>query len=62
MLIRLVGVSLDSLVENDDVTQMVLGERISSWQQADRAIDRVKAKFGRTSLRPARLVDDQDED
>jgi DNA polymerase-4 len=62
VLIRLVGVSLDSLVENDDVTQMVLGERTSSWQQADRAIDRVKAKFGRTSLRPARLVDDKDED
>jgi len=62
VLVRLVGVSLDSLVENDDVTQMVLGERTSSWQQADRAIDRVKAKFGRTSLRPARLVDDQDED
>jgi len=62
VLVRLVGVSLDSLVENDDVTQMVLGERTSSWQQADRAIDRVKAKFGRTSLRPARLVDDKDED
>lgn len=62
VLIRLVGVSLDSLVENDDVKQMVLGERTSSWQQADRAIDRVKAKFGRSSLRPARLVDDKDED
>ena len=62
VLVRLVGVSLDSLVENDDVTQMVLGERTSSWQQADRAIDRVKAKFGRSSLRPARLVDDKDED
>jgi len=62
VLIRLVGVSLDSLVENDDVKQMVLGERTSSWQQADRAIDRVKAKFGRASLRPARLVDDKDED
>jgi len=66
VLIRLVGVSLDSLVENDDVSQMVLGERTSIWQQADRAIDRVKAKFGRSSLRPARLVDDkvdeQDED
>ena len=61
-LVRLVGVSLDSLVVNDDVTQMVLGERTSSWQQADRAIDRVKAKFGRSSLRPARLVDDKDED
>jgi len=62
VLVRLVGVSLDSLVENDDVTQMVLGERTSSWQQADRAIDRVKAKFGRSSLRPARLVDGNDED
>ena len=62
VLIRLVGVSLDSLVENDDVKQMVLGERTSSWQQADRAIDRVKAKFGSASLRPARLVDDNDED
>ena len=62
VLVRLVGVSLDSLVDNDDVTQMVLGERTSSWQQADRAIDRVKAKFGRSSLRPARLVDDKDED
>ena len=62
VLIRLVGVSLDSLVENDDVKQMVLGERTSSWQQADRAIDRVKAKFGHASLRPARLVDDNDED
>ena len=62
VLVRLVGVSLDSLVENDDVTQMVLGERTSSWQQADRAIDRVKAKFGSGSLRPARLVDDKDED
>jgi DNA polymerase-4 len=62
VLVRLVGVSLDSLVVNDDVTQMVLGERTSSWQQADRAIDRVKAKFGRSSLRPARLVDDNDED
>jgi len=62
VLVRLVGVSLDSLVENDDVKQMVLGERTSSWQQADRAIDRVKAKFGSSSLRPARLVDDKDED
>ena len=61
-LIRLVGVSLDSLTENNDVQQLVLGQRESGWQQADRAIDRVKAKFGRTSLRPARLVSNEDED
>ena len=62
VLIRLVGVSLDSLVENDDVKQMVLGERSSGWQQADRAVDQVKAKFGRASLRPARLVSEPEED
>ena len=34
VLIRLVGVSLDSLVENDDLQQMVLGQRESGWAQA----------------------------
>ena len=61
-LIRLVGVSLDSLVVNEELHQMVLGERASSWRQADSAIDRIKAKFGRGSLRPARLVEDHEEE
>ena len=61
-LIRLVGVSLDSLVENDDLQQMVLGQRESGWAQADRAIDRIKQRFGRTSLRPARLVSKENEE
>lgn len=57
-LIRLVGVSLDSLVENDDIQQMVLGQRASGWRQVDRVADRIRAKFGGSSLRPARLVED----
>lgn len=56
-LIRLVGISLDSLVENEDIQQMVLGQRNIGWKQADKAVDLIKAKFGRGSLRPARLVE-----
>jgi DNA polymerase IV len=62
VLIRLVGISLDSLVEDEDVKQLTLGERATGWRQADKAIDRIKGKFGAGSLRPARLVEDhQDE-
>jgi len=61
VLIRLVGVSLDSLVENEEINQMVLGQRTSGWQQADKAVDRIKNKFGSASLRPARLVEDHEE-
>ncbi len=61
-LIRLVGVSLDGLVEDEQIKQMALGERASGWQQADQAVDRIKSRFGRGSLRPARLVQDHEED
>ena len=62
VLIRLVGISLDSLVEDADVKQLTLGERTTGWRQADKAIDRIKGRFGTGSLRPARLVEDhQDE-
>jgi len=49
-------------VVNEDLHQMVLGERTSSWRQADSAVDRIKGKFGRGSLRPARLVEDHDQE
>lgn len=62
VLIRLVGISLESLVEDEDVKQLTLGERATGWRQADKAIDRIKGRFGAASLRPARLVEDhQDE-
>jgi DNA polymerase-4 len=62
VLIRLVGVSLDSLVEDEEINQMVLGQRSSGWQQADKAVDRIKNKFGSASLRPARLVEGHEQD
>ena len=62
VLIRLVGISLDSLVEDEDVKQLTLGERATGWRQADKAIDRIKGRFGTGSLRPARLVEDHQEE
>lgn len=55
--IRLVGISLDSLVVNEGIQQMALGQRSTGWRQADKAVDLIKAKFGRGSLSPARLVE-----
>jgi len=59
--IRLVGVSLDSLVENDDIEQLVLGQRQTGWRQVDQAADKIRGKFGSSSLRLARLVEDHDQ-
>ena len=61
-LIRLVGVSLEGLVEDEQVKQLRLGERAAGWQQADNAVDRIKRRFGRSSLRPVRLVEDHEEE
>jgi DNA polymerase-4 len=61
--IRMVGVSLEGLIlAQDSSEQLLLGQRDIGWRQADSAIDRVKAKFGRASVRPARLVSPSDED
>ena len=61
--IRLVGVSLEGLTPADEAAeQLLIGQRDVGWREADSAIDRVKAKFGRSSVRPARLVSPSDED
>jgi DNA polymerase-4 len=61
--IRLVGVSLEGLTPaNETAEQLLIGQRDVGWREADSAIDRVKAKFGRGSVRPARLVSPSDED
>ena len=61
--IRLVGVSLEGLTPAEEAAeQLLIGQRDIGWRQADSAIDRVKAKFGRGSVRPARLVSPSDED
>lgn len=61
--IRLVGVSLEGLIPFEDAPQqLLLGQRDIGWKEADSAIDRVKAKFGRGSVRPARLISPNEDD
>jgi DNA polymerase-4 len=53
----LVGVSLSGLIDAGDAPeQLLLGEREKGWRQVDKAIDAATAKYGRGSVRPARLV------
>ena len=59
--IRLVGVSLSQLQEAAPV-QLELGARERGWRDADSAIDRAKARFGRGSVRPGRLIRPSDSD
>jgi len=53
--IRLVGVSFSHLQEGAPV-QLELGARERGWREADSAIDRAQARFGRGSVRPGRLI------
>ena len=53
--IRLVGVSLGNLQEDVPV-QLELGARDKGWREADSAIDKATARFGRASVRPGRLI------
>ena len=53
--IRLVGVSFSQLQEGAPV-QLELGARERGWREADTAIDRAQARFGRGSVRPGRLI------
>jgi len=57
--IRLVGVSLSNLGEDSPV-QLELGARERGWRDADAAIDKAEARFGRGSVRPGRLIKDGD--
>jgi DNA polymerase-4 len=55
--IRLVGVSLENLSEGTgSAQQLLLGEREKGWREATVAIDAASKRFGRGSVRPARLV------
>jgi DNA polymerase-4 len=62
--LRLVGVALENLQE-DSPEQLVLGAREKGWRDAEGAIDRAKARFGRGRVRPGRLIkaeSDEDEE
>ncbi|GGL22720.1 DNA polymerase IV [Phycicoccus endophyticus] len=55
--VRLVGVRMSGLVPVAQAPlQGVLGEREHGWRDADRAVDRARARFGADVVRPASLV------
>jgi len=53
--LRLVAVSLEGLHEGAH-EQMLLGSREKGWRDADTAIDKARARFGTSSVRPGRLI------
>ena len=59
--LRLVGVSLENLSEGAP-HQMMLGEREVGWRQAEGAMDQARARFGKGSVRPARLISASEND
>jgi DNA polymerase-4 len=59
--LRLVGVSLENLSEGAP-HQMMLGEREVGWRQAEGAMDQARARFGKGSVRPARLIKDAEDE
>jgi DNA polymerase-4 len=57
--IRLVGVRVEGIVESDEVeAQLLLGAPERGWREAEEAVDRLADRFGRGSVRPARLLPD----
>jgi DNA polymerase-4 len=56
--LRLVGVRATGLVPAAAAaTQLSLGERGASWQDAESALDKIIGRFGPDAVRPATLVD-----
>ena len=60
--VRLVGVRLENL-ESDQglLEQLTLGSREKGWRQVDKALDRARRRFGGGVLKPARLLESEDE-
>jgi DNA polymerase-4 len=56
--LRLVGVRAANLVGISAVTgtQLALGDRATGWAEAERAMDRIEARFGQGAVSPAALV------
>lgn len=61
--IRLVGVRVENLrTVAEAPRQLELGAREQGWREAEQAMDRAARRFGRDSVRPARLLPDRDVD
>jgi DNA polymerase IV len=56
--IRLVGVRVEHLVDAATASrQLMLGERVHGWEDAERAVDRAVHRFGGSAVRPATLLE-----
>jgi DNA polymerase-4 len=61
--LRLVGVRVEGLLEAELAPrQMLLDEPELGWREAEQAVDRATARFGRGSVRPARLIGSGEDD
>ncbi len=59
--LRLVGVRATGLVPSEAAQiQLALGERATSWREAESALDRIAGRFGTDAIRPATLVERAD--
>jgi DNA polymerase-4 len=60
--IRLIGISLEGLIPADQAPeQLELGARARGWREAVSAIDQALERFGKGSVRPARLVEPEED-
>ncbi len=56
--VRLVGVRIEKLVEEDQANrQLFLGENEKGWREIDKASDKANARFGDEAIKPARLLE-----
>ncbi|MFN2614094.1 MAG: DNA polymerase IV, partial [Actinomycetota bacterium] len=55
--IRLLGVAAGGLVSGAGAEQLRIGERPDPWRDADRAMDRVRARFGGDSVERASIAE-----
>lgn len=56
--VRLVGIRVERLAATTDAPrQLVFGEPAHGWREAETAADAVVARFGRSAVRPASLLD-----
>ncbi len=60
--IRLIGISLEGLISAESAPeQLELGARARGWREAVSAVDQALARFGKGSVRPARLVEPEED-
>ncbi|ALG12864.1 DNA polymerase IV [Kibdelosporangium phytohabitans] len=54
--VRLIGVRMEQLSQDDSGEQLLLDAPENGWREADQAADRARAKFGHAAIRPASLL------